>query len=461
MKKKFLLSSLVILSACAIGPDYQKPSTDVPATFKEAGQWDVAKPDDALDRNGWWKLYQDPVLNVLEEQIDISNQNLKQAEAAYRAAVALADQTRAGLFPVISIDTSAGRNGTGAHKAASSYDLSAGANWTLDVWGKIRRETESEEASAEASAADLANARLSAQAELANDYFALRIQDQLQSLLGKTVEDDQKIFDIVQNQYKQGVAAQADMLQAETTLQNDRATQTGVGLKRAQLEHAIAVLAGRAPADFTLAPAVKTVEVPLVPASLPSKLLERRPDIASAERKMAAANAEIGVAEAAYFPDISLSASYGFSASTLDKLFRAANLLWSFGASGSEVLVDFGVRDAATQEARATFDQSVAFYRQTVLTAFQNVEDNLAAQRILLDQEKAQNAATDNAQKTETIALNQYKQGTIPYNSVLTAQITRLKTEQSSLTVRGDRLAASVALIEALGGGWDTGQLPQ
>ncbi|MDE1900507.1 MAG: efflux transporter outer membrane subunit [Alphaproteobacteria bacterium] len=452
---------LALLAACEVGPDYQKPATDAAVAYKESNDWNPAQPMDAIDRGQWWTVYQDPILNALEKQVDVSNENLKSFEAAYRAAKASADQTRAGLFPTVALGKSATRTGTGTHTAANAYDLSADASWTVDLWGKIRREVENAESTAQASAADLANARLSAQAELATDYFALRVQDEQQRLLDETVKDDQKILTIVQNQYKSGVAAQSDMLSAQATLESAQSQAAASRLKRDQLEHAIAVLVGQQPADFALPPAPTLDRVPLIPAGLPSQLLERRPDIASAERQMAAANADIGVAEAAYYPSLTLSASYGFSASMANQLFNAASTLWSFGASASETAIDFGARDAATEEARATFDQSLATYRQTVLTAFQNVEDNLAAQHFLIAQEKAQKAAARDADKAEQITVNQYKQGVASYESVLNAQIQRLTDDQAALTVTGDRLSASVALIEALGGGWDASQLPK
>jgi NodT family efflux transporter outer membrane factor (OMF) lipoprotein len=474
MIKKLSLSLAVLLAAgCTVGPDYQRPPVETPASFKEAGQWIACTPEDSVDRGAWWSVYRDPILNVLEKQIDISNQNLKQAEANYRAALAAADVTRAGLFPTVALDPSATRSGNGGtttsanttgysrgKTAATSYDLSAAASWSVDLWGRIRRQVESEQETAQASAADIASARLSAQSLLATDYFALRVQDQLQRLLNRTVQDDEKILTIIQNQYKVGVAAQSDVLSAQTQLESVRANAINVGIQRAQLEHAIAVLTGQAPSDFALAESKEVGQVPMIPVSVPSVLLQRRPDIAVAERQMAAANAEIGVAEAAYYPDLTLSASYGFGANQLSNLFNAASSLWSFGASASETLIDFGARDAASEEARANFDASVAGYRQTVLTAFQNVEDNLVAQRILITQEKAQTIATRDAEKSTQVALNQYKEGILPYNNVLSAQVTQLADEQASLTVRGNRLAASVALIEALGGGWDTTQLP-
>ena len=462
MTKKLPLSlGLLLVSACAVGPDYERPPVETPNAFKEAGEWRVAKPEDAVDREQWWGIYNDPILNALEKQIDVSNQTLKQAEANYRAAVAIADQTRAGLFPTVAVGPSVVRQGAGTHSAATTYDLSAGATWSLDIWGRVRREVESNEATAQADAALIASARLSAQAELATDYFSLRTQDELQRILDETVKDDNKILTIIKNQYAQGVAAQSDVLSAQTLAEGANATAVGNSIKRAQLEHAIAVLVGQSPSDFALPVTVKIGTVPMIPAYVPSALLERRPDIATAERQMASANALIGVAEAAYYPDVTLSASYGFGASSLGHLFDAAATLWSFGASASETVIDFGARDAATEEARATFDSTVANYRQVTLTAFQNVEDNLVAQRILVDQEKAQNIATADARKSEEVALNQYKEGIIPYNNVLTTQVTRLADEEASLTVLGDRLSASVALIEALGGGWTVAQLPK
>jgi NodT family efflux transporter outer membrane factor (OMF) lipoprotein len=274
------------------------------------------------------------------------------------------------------------------------------------------------------------------------------------------VQDDEKILTIIQNQYTVGVAAQSDVLLAQTQLEGVRASAINAGVQRNQLEHAIAVLVGRAPSDFELAEVKDINNVPMVPTSVPSVIMQRRPDIASAERTMASANAQIGVAEAAYYPQLTLSASYGFGANELGHLFNAASTLWSFGASASETLIDFGARDAATDEARANYDAAVAGYRQTVLTAFQNVEDNLSAQRILIMQEKAQTIATNDAHKSTQVSLNQYRAGIIPYNTVLTAQVTQLQDEQASLTVRSSRLAASVALIEALGGGWKDTDLP-
>ena len=321
-KKLSLFLAMLLVSACTVGPDYSKPDVEVPTTFKETGQWDVAQPMDDIDRGAWWSVYQDPTLNGLEKQIDISNQNLKQAEANYRAAVAAADVTRAGLFPTVSVGPSITRSGAGSHNATTTIDLSAAGGWTIDLWGRIRRAVESEEENAQASAADLASARLSAQALLATDYFALRVQDELSRLYDKNVDDDQKILTIIENQYKAGIAAQSDVLAAQTQLESVRANALNVGIQRAQLEHAIAVLTGTMPANFTLAVTKDVGRVPITPPGVPSLLLERRPDIASAERQMASANAEIGVAEAAYYPTLTLSATYGFGANQLGQLFK-------------------------------------------------------------------------------------------------------------------------------------------
>ena len=447
---------LLTLAACAVGPDYERPPVETPEAYKEFGDWKPSEPLDEVDRGMWWSVYKDPMLDTLERQIDISNQNLKFAEAAYREALATVEQTNAGLFPIVTLDKSATRSGSGQHSAANKYDLSAGASWTIDVWGKIRRSLESAQAKAEASEANLAAARLSAQATLAIDYFALRAQDEAQKIYNLDVADNEKILSIAKNQYEVGIAAQSDVLAAQAQLETARALAINSQLGRAQMEHALAVLTGKPPANFTLAPRAGAGHVPILPAQIPSRLLERRPDIANAERQMAAANANIGVAVAAWYPDLTLSASYGYAAPTLDKLINATNSLWSFGPSIATTVLDFGARSAAEDVAKATYDQAVTTYRQTVLSAFQNIEDNLAAQRILAEQEKAQSAATAAAQHSEQVALNQYKEGIVPYTNVLTAQITRLSAEQASLTLLNSRLAASVSLIEALGGGWST-----
>jgi NodT family efflux transporter outer membrane factor (OMF) lipoprotein len=452
----------LLLAACEVGPDYQRPDVAAPGSFKEAGDWQKAEPADAIDRGAWWSVYNDPILDALEKQIDISNQNLKSAEAAYRAAVATADQTRATLFPTVGVSTSAIRNGTGqSHTpAVTNYGLSTSASWTADVWGAIRRQVENSEANAEVSEADLASARLSAQGQLATDYFDLRLQDELTRMLNESTEADRKILTITQNQYKVGLAAQADVLAAQTQLESVQAQAINAGVARAQLEHAIAVLIGRAPAEFSLTPETgKTFHIPNIPAEMPSLLLERRPDVAASERSVMAANAEIGVTEGAYFPDITLSASFGYASTVLSKLISTSASVWSFGPTVAETIFDAGAREAQVENARALYDESVANYRQTTLTAFQQVEDDLASLHILGDQAKVSDSAVVDARKSEKLTLNQYKEGIVPFNNVLTAETTRLADEQTALSVQKTRLESSIALIQALGGGWDTSQL--
>ncbi len=455
-------SCLLLLTACAVGPDYERPTVETPEAYKEAGDWQKAEPADAVDRGAWWNVYKDPILDDLEKQIDISNQNLKAAEAAYRAATATADETRSSLFPTISLNGSGIRNGNGqaGTKPSTTYNLSSSASWTVDVWGKIRRTLESDEANAEASAADLAAARLSAQAELATDYFDLRMQDELKRLLIATADADRKILKITSNQYEAGIVSQADKLSAETQLQSVEADAINTDVTRNKLEHAIAVLTGKPPAAFSLPlDTKKTYRIPNIPAEVPSLILQRRPDVASSERAVMAANAEIGVAESAWFPNLTLSGSYGYQNSVLGKLVQASTSLWSFGPSIAETLIDFGAREAAVERAGALYDESVANYRQTTLTAFQQVEDNLSALRVLAAQAKAVDAAVSSARKSEQIALNQYKEGIVPFNNVLTAEAVRLGNEQTALTTHKSRLEASIALIQAMGGGWDAAPL--
>ena len=501
----FLSAFLLVIGGCEVGPDYVRPPVDTPAAYKEAGNWQLAQPQDTIDRGAWWTVYNDPQLNDLEQQVIVSNQNLKAAEAAYRVAVQAIEESRSTLFPTLSLgangtrsgsfgngNTSAltntgggtnttnngnslntttgtigstggsiGSTGSGGRGNGNYFQTSLTASWAPDVWGRIRRTIESDQAEAQASAADLANATLSAQATLATDYLDLRVQDELDRLLKGIIESDTKALQIVQNQYKQGVAAQADVLQAQTQLESVEAQGIDVGVNRATLEHAIAVLIGKAPAEFSLPP-VKTVPaIPNVAGELPSALLQRRPDIAAAERAMAAANAQIGVEVSAYYPDITLEASTGVAATALGKLLQASSSYWSFGPSLAETLIDFGARDAAVAQARANYDEAVASYRQTTLTAFQQVEDDLSTLRILANEAKAEDITVIDARKSEQVVLNQYKEGIVPYSSVLTAQTTRLTAEQTALTVRKSQLDTGAAFVQALGGGWDTAQLPK
>ncbi len=469
------VATLAILSACAVGPDYVRPTAPVPEAYKEVDGWKPGTPREAQSGSSWWSIYDDPVLDGLEQRIDISNQTLKESEAAYSQAQAIVGEATAAYFPTLSLNGSGTRSGQGAgsssassrnissaHAASTSnqFSLSAGASWAPDIWGKIRRTVESDVATAAASGDDLAAARLSAQTTLATDYLQLRVEDELKRLLDAAATAYTRSLTISRNKYNAGTAAKSDVMTAQAQLETTQAQAIATGVQRAQLEHAIAVLVGKPPSDFSIAPLPFKSDVPVVPAGVPSTLLERRPDIAGAERRAAAANAQIGVAVAAYYPDITLSASYGFTSSAIDNLIRAANKVWSFGPSLSETVFDGGLRGAQVEAARATFDQSVATYRQTVLAAFQQVEDELAALRILERQDAAQAIAVRDAQEAERLELNQYIAGTVDYTSVVTAQTAALGDEESALTIRENRLVASVSLIEALGGGWSVDQPP-
>jgi NodT family efflux transporter outer membrane factor (OMF) lipoprotein len=466
---------MVMAAGCAVGPDYRRPKFETADAYKEAGDWKPSQPNDALSRGPWWEIYNDPALNQLEVRVDISNENVKAAAAAFDQARALVSQARAGFWPTITASASRQRGASGVpatvtnsaglpvttgSRAHITDSAGLSANWDLDIWGKIRRTTESNRDSAQASAAALAAARLSAQAELATDYFELRAQDQLQKLLDDTVEAETQSLKITQNRYNFGVAARADVVSAQAQLLSSQAQQINAKIQRAVLEHAIAVLIGQQPSTFSLSPSAMRSDVPTVPAGVPSSLLERRPDVAEAERKVAAANAQIGVAKAAYFPDLTLSGSDDYSGSSMSKLIRASNRVWSFGPSLAATLFDGGLRSAQVDQARAAHEITVDNYRQTVLAGFQQVEDEIVTLRVLEQQAVIEEDAVKAAREAEALTLNQYKAGTVPYSSVITAQTTRLSSEQTALSVLSTRLQASVALIEAVGGGWDASQLP-
>jgi NodT family efflux transporter outer membrane factor (OMF) lipoprotein len=475
--RAWLLAGAALLSACSVGPDYQRPAAPMTAAFKEAppAGWKLGTPMDAIDKGAWWSVFNDPELDRLEREVAISNQTLAQAVAAYAEAQAVVQQARGQLFPTISItpgvtveNQSGSASGGGLINSSAisgkgvrtNYSLESNASWTVDVWGRIRRTVESDVASAQASAADIANARLSAQATLATDYFDLRAADSLQKLLDDTVKQYQRSLQITQNQYAAGTAAQSDVLTALTQLQTTQAQAINVGVARAQYEHAIAVLTGHPPAELTIAPGALANDVPLIPTTVPAALLERRPDIAAAERQMQQQNALIGAAIANYYPDISLTALYGYIGNPIGALIQTSNKVWSLGGTAAQTLFDGGIRSGEVASARAVYDQSVANYRQVVLTAFQGVEDNLSGLRILQEQARAQDAAVASAMKSAQIALNEYTAGTVAYTTVITAQTTALADEETALTIRQTRFTDSVALIEALGGGWDTTQLP-
>lgn len=452
----------VILSGCTVGPDYQRPAAPMASSFKEAQEWKISQPQKVNDDPSWWSIFNDPVLDQLEREVSVSSQNILQAEAAYRGALAVSDSANAALFPTIGVSAGVSRAkqsaslGAGRSVSGVVNDFSLGeqASWAPDIWGKLRRSLEAANASAEASADQLAAARLTSQAALAGDYFALRGADELQRLLDSTVLAYEKSLTITRNQYRAGTTAKSDVDQAETQLESTRSQALAVRVTRAQLEHAIAVLLGKPPAQFSLAPVEGLPPAPDLPLSLPSTLLERRPDIASAERQMAAANAKIGVAIAAYYPDLTLSASTSNNASMIGNLLNASNNVWSFGPSLSETLIDFGARDAQVAQARAAFDEQVAAYRQTVLTALQQVEDDLIAITQLSREATVENRAVISASEAEKLIFNQYRAGTVAYTSVVTAQTAALTARQSALTIHQSQLTSAVALLQALGGGW-------
>ena len=484
LKAAAAAAAAAILSACTVGPDYLRPGAPVPARFKEAQYkeaaapprgWKLGQPSDAISRGEWWTIYNDPVLDGLEARIDISNQNLKTFAAAFREAEFIVAEARAGFFPTGTVSASGqrsksgggGSNGSGSVSAGGSagnitdfFSTSVAASWTPDFWGQVRRTVEANVATAQASAADLANARLSAQGTLAGDYLQLRVADELKRLLDRAAQAFAESLRITRNQYSSGTTDQSAVAQAEAQLLSTQAQAIAVGVMRAQFEHAIAVLIGVPPAELTIAPSDFVDAVPDIPAGLPSALLERRPDIAAAERTMKAANAEIGVEVAAFYPTITLSGDAGAAALTLAKLLTRSSLFWSFGASLVDTVFDAGLRSARVGAAVAVFDEDLATYRQTVLTAFQQVEDQLAALRIFAEEQQVQDAAAASALGAERIINNQYLAGTVAYTSVIVAEQTALADFETALTVRQNRLVASASLIQDLGGGWNAAQLP-
>ncbi len=455
-----LACGIALAASCAVGPDYRRPAFETASSYKEQTDWKPSEPNDVMSRGPWWNIFKDEELAALEAKVEVSNENVKAAAAAFDQARALVAQARAGFWPTLSAGVGAARGATGAIPARTTVSATASGNWTLDIWGQIRRTVESDRASAQASAAALAAATLSAQGELAIDYFELRAQDQLQRILDDIVEAEQLSLKITENRYHFGVAAKADVVTAQAQLLNSQAQQINAKIQRGILEHAIAVLVGLQPASFSLAPSALRGDVPTVPAGVPSTLLERRPDVAEAERKMAAANAQIGVAKAAYFPILSLSGSDQYTNSTFSHLISVPNRVWSVGPQLAETLFDGGLRRAQVAQARAAYETNVAAYRQTVLAGFEQVEDEIVTLRVLEQQSVVEDAAVAAAREAEKLTLNQYKAGTVPYSSVITAQTTRLNSEETALSVFSSRLQASVTLIEALGGGWKEADLP-
>jgi NodT family efflux transporter outer membrane factor (OMF) lipoprotein len=452
-------ASFALLTACAVGPNYKRPPLDASTAYKEQNGWKPSEPNDALDRGPWWEIFNDEVLNGLEAQLNISNENIKAAAAAVEEARALVRQARSGFWPQVGISGSRQRSVVANDDPKTVTSAGISGNWDIDLWGQIRRSTESSRASMQASEAALASARLAAQAQLATAYFELRAQDQLQIILNDIVAAEQQSLKITENRYRVGVAAKADVVNAQTQLLSSQAQQVNAPLQRAILEHAIAVLVGQQPAQFSIATAAMRAAVPTVPPGLPSGLLERRPDVAQAERQVAAANAQIGVAISAFFPSLTITGSDDYQGNTIGHLIRTANRVWAIGPTVALSVFDAGLRRAQVAQARAAYEQSVDTYRQTVLTSLQQVEDNIATLRVLEQRGVIEESAVKAAREAETLTLNQYKAGTVPYSSVITAQTTRLNSEQNALDVLSGRLQASVAMIQALGGGWKSAAL--
>jgi NodT family efflux transporter outer membrane factor (OMF) lipoprotein len=479
------------LTGCVVGPKYHPPTTEAPPAYKESpanapqstpaapsattpadptlgglGGWTVAQPQDASLRGKWWETYNNPELNALEEQLNINNQNIKQAFENFMAARAIVRQARSQLFPTAAIAPSGSRSRTSSNTAGSTgatttfLELPVEASWEPDLWGKLRNTVRQAQYSAQVTAADLESQRLSQQASLAIFFFQLRGQDALQQILNATVAADQKALDFVQAQYETGIATQLAVVQAQNTLQTAQSQATNLGVVRAQYEHAIAVLIGKIASDFSVPPQPLLTTPPSIPIGLPSQLLERRPDIASAERTMAAANARIGIAYAAYYPSVSLSAAGGFESSTWKHLLDWPSRIWSVGPSASETIFDAGLRRATVNQFIATYNANLAGYRQTVLTAFQQVEDALATLRILTQQIQQQRQAVESAQVALDLEMIRYQSGLDPYINVVIQQNTLLAAQQVLAQIEIQRSVASVQLIEALGGGWDNSQLP-
>ncbi len=452
------------LAGCTVGPNYVRPPAVTSEAFKEMDGWKKAEPADHLLRGKWWEIFNDSALNALEEQISISNQNVAAAEAQFRQARALVQVARSAYFPTATVGPSFSRSFQAAATApsvpVSLFTLPVDVTWEPDLWGAVRRNVESKRTSAQASAADLQGVLLSSQAQLAEDYFQLRALDAQSQMLNETVEAYRKSLELTQYRYKSGIASRGDVLQADTQLKTTQAQAIDVGVQRAQLEHAIALLIGKPPSKFSLPHLALDTLPPAIPVAVPSVLLERRPDVAGAERRMASANALIGVALAAYYPSVTLTGEAGYQSLDLAKWFTWPARFWGFGPSVSELVYDGGLRKAQTAQARAAYDQAVATYRQTVLTGFQEVEDNLAALRILEQEAKAQGEAVKLAEESLAVVANQYKGGTVAYLNVIVAQTIVLSNRITAINILGRRMTAAALLVMALGGGWDITQLP-
>jgi NodT family efflux transporter outer membrane factor (OMF) lipoprotein len=461
----------LLLGGCMVGPKYTKPSVPTTPAYKETDGWKVAQPGDALPRGQWWEIFRDPELHALEEEVAAANQNLKIAEARLRQARALVRFNRAALFPTISaglglssIRDSANRPFlTPNASTGSSGDLlfSLDMSYEIDLWGRVRRTVAAARQEAQATAADLETARLSLQAELAMDYFELRAADAQKQLLDETVKAFEATLRLTTNRFQGGAAPKSDVAQAQTQLEATQAQATDVTVQRAQFEHAIATLIGKPPAAFSLSPRPLDTRPPDIPVGLPSQLLERRPDIAAAERRVAEANEQIGIAKAAYYPTLMLNASVGFEGTSFGNVLNASSLLWAVGASITQTIFDAGRRRATSDAVRASYEAIVAAYRQTTLTAFQQVEDNVAALRILEQETEQQRRAVESAQLSLQLSTNRYRGGVDTYLQVLTAQTVALANQRNEIDVLRRRMGASVQLVKALGGGWDVAELPK
>jgi NodT family efflux transporter outer membrane factor (OMF) lipoprotein len=470
-------SALVfLLQGCVVGPHYNRPSVETPGTFKEVTPddlkkmdgWKVAQPQDSALHGKWWEIFGDPQLNALEEQVNISNQNVASAFASFMAARAIVREARAQYFPTLTAGASATRqrtassivNGQTTGTTFNQFSLPFDASWTPDLFGRVRNTVRADVASAQASAADLENIRLTAQSELAVDYFQLRGQDALKDLLDATVKAYTESLNLTKALYETGIDSDESVAQAETQLEATQALDTNLGILRAQYEHAIALLVGKPASSFSIAVDPLKIPPPAIPFGVPSQLLERRPDVAANERLMAQANAQIGVAVAAYYPTVTLSASAGFESSNISKWLNWSSRVWSVGTSVSETIYDGGLRRATVEQYRAQYDETVANYRNTVLTAFQQVEDNLAGLRILSQEIQQQDTAVESAQRSLKLATDRYRLGIDPYLNVITAQTTLFSNQQTAVTLRITQIVDSVQLVEALGGGWDASTLP-
>ena len=468
-----LLGALIAaLSSCTVGPNYQRPAPagTTPAAFKELpgpeGTWHPARPSDATLRGAWWEVFADPTLNTLEEKIAVSNQSLKAAVAQYQAARALVRVARAGALPTLTAGPSAARTHTSFNQAntvrgvtnydVSAFTLQAQTLWEPDLWGTVRRSVEQAQANVQASEAELANVALSLHAELATNYFQLRGLDTQRQLLESTLASDLDYLKLTEVRFKGGVATEVDVAQAETQARSVKAQSIDLGVARAQAEHAIALLLGVPPSEFSLPPSpITAASLPLIPAGVPSALLERRPDIAAAERRAAAANAQIGIATAAYYPHVTLGATGGLESGVLGTLLSASSFFWSLGTSAAGTLFDGGRRGALTEQARQAYEAQVAGYRQSVLNAFREVEDSLAALRVMNDEDEAESLAVEAARRSLSLSGKRYKGGVTTYLEVLTAQTIQLTNERAQAELITRRYTASVQLIKALGGGWD------